>query len=66
MKTIVSFIEPASWSVMRVLRIAIGAMVTYQGVTDKQWIIAGIGALFLLQGVLNIGCAGGSCAVPKK
>lgn len=66
MKTIVSYIEPASWSFMRVLRIVLGAMVIYQGVTDKQWMITGIGALFAIQGLLNIGCAGGSCAVPKK
>lgn len=68
MKTIMSYIEPQSWTFMRVLRIAMGSVVLYQGVSDHEWILAGLGSVFLLQGILNAGCAscaGNSCEVKR-
>lgn len=53
---------------MRVLRIVMGSVVLYQGVSDHEWILAGLGSIFLLQGILNAGCAscaGNSCEVKR-
>lgn len=52
---------------MRVLRILIGGMIMYQGVSDKEWLLAGLGGIFLLQGILNAGCgcASNSCEVKR-
>lgn len=60
MRTLVSYIAPQSWSFMRMLRIVIGAAILYQGINDSEWLLAGVGGIFLLQGVLNAGC--GACA----
>lgn len=44
------------WHLMRVLRFAFGMYVLIEGSMQKHWLIAGLGALFVLMAVLNAGC----------
>ncbi|SCY75474.1 hypothetical protein SAMN02927916_3206 [Flavobacterium anhuiense] len=48
----------SNWNFMRVLRLALGIFVITQGVMDKQWMLVGLGALFALMPLMNIGCCG--------
>lgn len=68
MKTIAEYLQPQTWNLMRMLRIVMGSVVLYQGLADSQWLLAGVGGIFLVQGILNAGCgacAGNSCEVKK-
>lgn len=54
-----------NWSVKRVLRLVMVLFVIYQGVTSQQWLFVGLGILFALLPLLNIGCCGtNNCAMP--
>lgn len=50
---------------MRVLRLSIGIFFIVQGITDQQWLIVFMGALFALMPLLNMGCGSSAgCNVP--
>lgn len=54
------------WNGMRLLRLGIGIAAIVQGLyppTSFLWII---GAVLVIQAVMNIGCMGGVCAVPQN
>ncbi|MDM1046965.1 hypothetical protein [Sphingobacterium hotanense] len=56
-----------SWNVIRLLRLAMGVVITIQGVMASHWLIAGLGALFTLLPILNINtCSSGACEVPRR
>lgn len=58
-----------NWDFMRVLRLALGIFIIVQGIIAKEWLLAGIGGLFSLMPLMNIGCcgvSGCSAAVPKS
>ncbi len=54
------------WNGMRLLRLGIGIAAIVQGVyspTPFLWII---GAVLVIQAVMNTGCMGSACAVPQS
>ncbi|RZF57921.1 hypothetical protein [Sphingobacterium corticibacterium] len=54
-----------SWNLMRVLRLALSILVIVQGIIAKEWLLAGLGGLFSLMPLLNIGCCSDSgCNTP--
>ncbi|WP_239016371.1 hypothetical protein [Sphingobacterium corticibacter] len=54
-----------NWKIMRVLRVALGIFIIVQGIVAKEWILAGLGSLFALMPLMNIGCCGVSgCSTP--
>ena len=54
-----------SWNFMRVLRLALGIFIIVQGVQAKEWLLVGLGTLFSLMPLMNIGCCGVSgCNTP--
>ncbi|MGB7527664.1 hypothetical protein [Sphingobacterium cellulitidis] len=57
----------SQWSVMRILRLVMGIVIIIQGVKSEMWLIAGLGVLFTILPLLNMGCsANGSCQVPPR
>jgi len=52
------------WTGMRLLRLLIGIAAVVQGAMSPTPFLWVIGGVLILQAFLNIGCAGGSCAVP--
>lgn len=55
------------WNFMRVLRLALGIIITVQGIVTREWLLAVMGILFSLMPVLNIGCCGASgCNIPAS
>lgn len=56
-----------NWDFTRVLRLAIGIFIIVQGVMANQWLFVGLGGLFSLMPLMNIGCCGtSSCNAPIK
>lgn len=56
-----------SWNFMRILRLALGIFIIVQGVQAQQWLFVGLGGLFSLMPLLNIGCCGVSgCNTPIR
>lgn len=54
-----------NWNMMRVLRLAVGIFIIVQGIMAKEWLLAGLGGLFSLMPLMNIGCCGVSgCNTP--
>jgi len=49
-----------NWNWMRVVRLGIGTYGLVEGITHSENLMIGLGAFFLIQGVLNFGCS--SCA----
>lgn len=50
---------------MRVLRLALGIFIVVQGIMAKEWLLVGLGGLFSLMPLMNIGCCGVSgCNTP--
>lgn len=55
------------WNFMRVLRLALGVLITVQGIIANEWLLAGAGAMFTLMPLLNVGCCGESgCSIPAS
>ncbi len=56
-----------NWNFMRIVRLALGVSIIIQGVLIKEWMFVGLGALFSLMPILNIGCcATDNCGVPNR
>ena len=54
-----------TWNFMRVLRLALGIFIIVQCIMAKEWLLAGLGVLFSLMPLMNIGCCGASgCNTP--
>lgn len=54
-----------NWDFMRALRLMLGIFVILQGITTKEWLLVGLGGLFSLMPLMNIGCCGVSgCNTP--
>lgn len=53
------------WNFARVLRLALGIFILFQGVVGREWLFALAGGLFSLMSLLNIGCCGvAGCDTP--
>ncbi len=57
-----------NWNLMRIIRLGLGIFIIVEGIRTKMWILIGLGMLFSIMPLLNIGCcATGNCSVsPKK
>lgn len=61
-----------NWNLMRVVRLAFGIYIIIQGLELNQWLFVGLGVLFSLMPLLNIGCCStgncstGNCEVPTQ
>lgn len=54
-----------NWDLMRVLRLGLGILIIVQGVMAKEWLLVGLGGLFALMPLMNIGCCGPTgCSTP--
>lgn len=53
------------WDFLRLLRLGIGLWLGFQAIAESQLIVGVMAALFLLQAIFNIGCAGGACNTPR-
>lgn len=47
-----------SWNLMRLLRLAMGIAIIFQGIDLEQWLFVAIGVLLALMPLFNIGCCG--------
>lgn len=54
------------WNGMRLLRLGIGIAAIVQGFYSPTPLLWVIGAVLVIQAVMNIGCMGGACAVPQS
>ena len=54
------------WNGMRLLRLGIGIAAIVQGFYSPTPFLWVIGAVLVIQAVMNIGCMGGACAVPQS
>lgn len=56
-----------NWDFMRILRLGMGLWVIYSSFTDRQPLLGFLGAFFVYQAVMNIGCCGSNgCNIPNK
>ncbi|NGF57787.1 hypothetical protein G5B00_14810 [Parapedobacter sp. SGR-10] len=58
-----------NWNFIRLLRLALGIFITVQGIMAKEWLLVGLGGLFSLMPLMNIGCCGVSgcnTSIPKS
>ncbi|UQA74100.1 hypothetical protein K2F45_20120 [Sphingobacterium siyangense] len=56
-----------NWNLMRVLRLTLGIFIIVQGIMQKEWLLLGLGSLFSLMPLMNIGCCGVSgCNTPVR
>ncbi|RQP08368.1 MAG: hypothetical protein EAS52_25325 [Parapedobacter sp.] len=54
-----------NWYFMRILRLALGIIVIVQGIIASEWLFVGLGGLFALMPLINIGCCGTlGCSTP--
>lgn len=58
----------ANWSLMRLLRLAIGIWALVASFTNKDMMVGLLGSFLVLTAIANVGCCGaGGCAVnPRK
>ncbi|WP_205313890.1 hypothetical protein [Pedobacter nanyangensis] len=57
------------WNFMRLLRLALGILIVVQGVATNEWLLVGLGALFSVMSLMNLGgCGISGCrvSVPSK
>ncbi len=50
-----------NWDFMRFIRLGIGLWIGYSAIAEQQLLLGLLAALFIVQAVLNMGCAGGAC-----
>jgi hypothetical protein len=54
-----------NWSVMRFLRLAVGAWALTNGMMQKDFLLLGLSAFVLFQAITNTGCGvAGNCSTP--
>lgn len=51
------------WSFWRFVRLALGLYILADGIMSGMWGFAGVGLIFTLLPLFNLGCSGGNCAV---
>lgn len=44
------------WNAMRLIRLAMGVFIIFQGIESNQWLFVLLGGVFSLMPLLNIGC----------
>lgn len=49
-----------NWNFMRLLRLVMGIFIMIQAIMTQQWLIVGLGGLFSLMPLMNMGCCGTS------
>ena len=54
------------WNGLRLLRLGIGIAAIVQGLYSPTPFLWVIGAVLVIQAIMNIGCIGGACAVPQN
>lgn len=55
------------WSLMRFLRLAVGAWALTNGMMQKDFLLLGLSAIVLFQAITNTGCsATGNCNTPTS
>lgn len=55
----------SNWNFMRFFRLALGIVIIGQGVIEKEWLFIGLGSLFALMPLMNMGCCSVSgCSTP--
>lgn len=56
-----------NWNLARVVRLALGIFMMVEGIQSETWMFVGLGVLFSIMPLLNIGCcASGNCSVHEK
>lgn len=55
-----------NWSIMRVLRLVIGAYIISLYFQEAQGLYLFLGGMLIVQGAFNLGCVGGACAAPTS
>lgn len=57
----------SNWNIMRLLRLAMGVFVVWQGVLAHEWALVVMGCIFSLLAIFNIGCCGtAACNIAAK
>ncbi len=46
------------WNLMRLIRLVLGVIILVQGIMQKEYAFAFVGALFAALSIANIGCCG--------
>jgi len=54
------------WSFVRWLRLFIGGSFVINSISERNYGVGMIGALFVFQAITNTGCMGGACGVPQQ
>lgn len=47
-----------NWNIMRIIRLALGIFIVYEGINTEDWMLASLGGFFSLMPIFNIGCCG--------
>lgn len=58
-----------NWSFIRILRLVLAGVISFQAIESKTWWMFAIAALLLYQVIANQACGPcgtGSCDIPKK
>ena len=55
-----------NWNLIRFVRLALGIAVIIQGVQANEWMFVGLGVMFSLMPIFNLGCSSGNCNVPNR
>ncbi len=54
------------WNFMRLLRLALGVFIVFQGIESEMWFFVFAGGFYALMALLNLGCCGTSGCAPTR
>ncbi|WP_379043352.1 hypothetical protein [Pedobacter alpinus] len=56
-----------NWTFIRAVKLLMGFYVSFEAIGNQQYVLLLIAALFLYQGIFNVGhCGANGCSVPKS
>lgn len=55
-----------NWGALRIFYLILGLLMFIPALYEKQWIASLFGLYFIVSSIYNIGCASGSCAIPRN
>ncbi len=55
-----------NWGALRIFYLILGVLMFFSAIYEKQWIASLFGLYFIVSSIYNIGCASGSCAIPRN
>lgn len=55
-----------NWTIIRAIKLGFGAYALFEAISYGDWMIGSLASYLMITSLFNLGCAGGTCAIPSN